>query len=311
VQGEGAAEEIARAISVLSRNHEQLGVDAVILTRGGGSKEDLWAFNDRALAEAIVRCAVPVVAAIGHETDTTTAELVADVRAATPTQAAMRLIPDAAALAEQIDRQGARLLAALRAAAAEARSRLQASAGRPMFRRPGELVAIHRAGLGSAQQHLSHLAAARLTESEVRLGRLEARLGRVRPDRLAARAERERAARLATMTERLRRVTLAQVERAGLALSSGERELAAVSPLAVLGRGYSVTFGPGGEAVRSAAGLAPGTRIETRLADGSVRSVVEGGEAAKPRPKPGPKQNPRPATKDEEADQMDLFDAGG
>src|SRR5690606_204724 len=93
---------VAAAIDWISREHEALGVDAVIVTRGGGSMEDLWAFNERVVAEAIVRCDIPVVAAIGHETDTTIAELVADERCATPTQAAMRLTPDRASLDEQL-----------------------------------------------------------------------------------------------------------------------------------------------------------------------------------------------------------------
>ncbi len=95
VQGEGAAEQVVRALAHLAANHEKLGIDAVIVTRGGGSPEDLDAFNEREVARAIVQCPVPVVAAIGHETDTTIAELVADERCATPTQAAMRSPPTA------------------------------------------------------------------------------------------------------------------------------------------------------------------------------------------------------------------------
>jgi len=140
-----------------------------------------------------------------------------------------------------------------------------------------------------------------LRRQEIRLERLAARLDRVRPDRLASRLDRARAARLATMTERFHRVTRAKLDRAGLALSSAERELAAVSPLAVLRRGYSVTFDAAGNAVRSASQLEPGATIETRLPDGSVRSVVSG-KPAKPRPKP--------TEADDGADQMDLFDAG-
>ncbi|MFN9971524.1 MAG: exodeoxyribonuclease VII large subunit, partial [Phycisphaerae bacterium] len=113
VQGDAAAPEIARAIDRVSRHHQQLGVDAIILTRGGGSKEDLWCFNERAVADAIHRCTVPLVAAIGHETDTTIAELVADERCATPTQAAMRLTPDTSELLRQLDSTQRRLVTAL------------------------------------------------------------------------------------------------------------------------------------------------------------------------------------------------------
>lgn len=312
VQGDGAAAEISRAISLLSRKHAEIGVDAILLTRGGGSKEDLWCFNDRGLAEAIVRCAIPVVAAIGHETDTTIAELVADVRAATPTQAAMRLIPDAAALNEQIDRQGMRLLTALRRASAQSRAQLQSIESRPIFRRPRELIAIHRAPLEACVQRVEHAVRARHHRQEVRLERLSARLDRLRPDRVASRIDRKRTKRLATMTERFQRVARSQLERSGLALSSVERELSAVSPLAVLARGYSVTFDAAGNAVRRAADLSPGDTILTRLPDGSVRSVVQGAPT-KSRPKSSPKvekAGAKPERGEDEVDQMDLFDAG-
>ncbi len=301
VQGDTAAEEIAGAISRISREHRALGVDAIILTRGGGSKEDLWCFNDRGLAEAIVNCNVPVVAAIGHETDTTIAELVADMRAATPTQAAMRLVPDADALKEQIDRQAARLLSVLRQAVAQSRASLQALESRPIFRRPAELASIYRTAVDASAQRLEHLVHNRLRQREIQVVRLAARLDRVRPDRLASRLDRQRAARLATMTERFQRVTRARLTLAGQALTAAERELGAVSPLAVLQRGYSVTLDAKGNAVRSAKDLVSGDAIQTRLPDGLVRSVVSG----KPF-KPGPKA-PKP---EDEGDQLDLFDAG-
>ncbi|MDF1870954.1 MAG: exodeoxyribonuclease VII large subunit, partial [Phycisphaerales bacterium] len=98
VQGDQAKSQIANALNQISKHHEQFGIDAIILTRGGGSLEDLWAFNEPIVAKAIHDCPVPIVAAIGHETDTTIAELVADERAATPTQAAMNLSPDRDAL---------------------------------------------------------------------------------------------------------------------------------------------------------------------------------------------------------------------
>lgn len=301
VQGDGAASEIVSALAYLGAEHERLGLDAVLLTRGGGSKEDLWCFNERTVAEAIVGCPIPVVAAIGHETDTTIAELVADLRAATPTQAAMRLFPDADALTEQIDRQASRLRTAMRRRTDRASSELNALGSRPIFRRPAELASPHRVRLASCASRLTQLVDAGLRTRELRLERAGSRLDRVRPDRLAARLDRQRAARLATLTERLGRVVRARVDRGTLALSSFERELGAVSPLAVLQRGYSVTFDARGNALRSASEVGPGETIQTRLPDGTVRSIVEG-EPAKVRPQP-PTAAPPP-------DQMDLFDAG-
>ena len=103
VQGANAASEIARAIQAIDAKHEQYGISAIILTRGGGSLEDLWCFNEQVVADAIYNASIPIVAAIGHETDTTIAELVADERCATPTQAAMRLTPERDILIDQLD----------------------------------------------------------------------------------------------------------------------------------------------------------------------------------------------------------------
>ncbi len=144
VQGPSAAPQIAAAINYLSREAADLGIQAIILTRGGGSMEDLWAFNERVVAEAVYRCQLPLVAAIGHETDTTIAELVADVRCSTPTQAAMRVVPDATALREQLDQWGRRLALLTARVVEQARQRLAASAGRPMFRRPRQMAESHR-----------------------------------------------------------------------------------------------------------------------------------------------------------------------
>lgn len=103
VQGDAAAPSIVQGLKTVVSNQHRLGIDAVILTRGGGSIEDLWAFNERIVADTIYNYPIPIVAAIGHETDTTIAELVADQRCATPTQAAMVLIPDRIELTTQVD----------------------------------------------------------------------------------------------------------------------------------------------------------------------------------------------------------------
>ncbi|MDP1662245.1 MAG: exodeoxyribonuclease VII large subunit, partial [Phycisphaerales bacterium] len=109
VQGAAAAPDVARAIGWVSANAAVEGIDALLVTRGGGSIEDLWAFNDRAVSQAVLDCSIPVVAAIGHETDTTIVELVADARASTPTQAAMLLTPDREALMQELLQNGRRL----------------------------------------------------------------------------------------------------------------------------------------------------------------------------------------------------------
>jgi len=285
VQGEGAADEIAKAVNTLSRNHARLGIDAILVTRGGGSKEDLWAFNERAVADAIFKSRVPVVAAIGHETDVTVAELVADERCATPTQAAVRLSPDVAALARQVQSSGRRLGAAMSVLVIEQRHRAV-----------GGARALH----GAASEHRHHAA--------LRLERAAARLERQRPgavlarlrERLHAADGRLRAAMRSTLagmelpsaTARLRRA--AGLIAPGLAarLDADERQLQAVSPLRVLERGYSVTTGRDGRLVRAVGDARPGDRLSTRVIDGVLESTVEGRlgpepAAGTPRGKPG------------------------
>ncbi len=269
VQGAAAAPGVTRAIEWVSASAKRLGIDTLIVTRGGGSMEDLWAFNDRGVAEAIVRCAIPVAAAIGHETDTTIAELVADARCATPTQAAMRCTPDGAALREQVETNGARLAGALKARAV--------AAGK-------ELAALERHAKSAS--HGRVLVAARRMEQRA------ARLERHRPGAVYA----TRRARVDAATKALRLAVAARVKShnadvlaerlrgAGAVLLSKQREhldglarqLALVGPESVLSRGYSITFGPDGAAIRKAEAVKPGQAISTKLADGTIHSVVAG-----------------------------------
>jgi len=267
VQGDRTVPEVVRALTYLSAHADAMHIDAILLTRGGGSAEDLWAFNDRAVAEAIVTCTVPVVAAIGHETDTCLAELVADERCATPTQAAMRLTPDAAALRRQVLSIESRLVLLLSRVARHERHRLLLAAR--------GLHSNIRARLMSARSRSDELAtrlarrspaavhartAARVEAAFRSLGSaIRARIDRARPDALPeslARALRERLRAGALVTESL------------------VRQLDSVSPLRVLDRGYSVTLRSDGRVVRFPADVGPGEAIQTRVAQGVVRSVV-------------------------------------
>ncbi len=169
VQGDAAPGMVARAIRAVDANAKSLGIDAIIVTRGGGSMEELWCFNDRAVAKATFECATPIVAAIGHEIDTTLIELVADRRASTPTQAAMLLVADAEELAEMLDHLEQRLAGSV-ASSLHARGRevakLDASLARArphavlrrrqerLLRSLGQLQAAVSTGVSNAQRWL-------------------------------------------------------------------------------------------------------------------------------------------------------------
>src|SRR5205807_4700814 len=137
VQGDGAAEEIAAAIRLLNR---VAAVDVMIVGRGGGSVEDLWAFNAECVARAIFESRIPVVSAVGHEIDLTIADLVADCRALTPSEAAERVVPDRAEVLEWLTGLEGRFRALLRRSLEVSRTRLADLAGRPCFRRPLERI---------------------------------------------------------------------------------------------------------------------------------------------------------------------------
>lgn len=183
VQGAGAAAEIAAAIRLLNRFHQtgQLTLDAIVLGRGGGSAEDLWAFNEEVLAEAIFESGVPVVSAVGHETDVTVADLVADVRAETPSAAVVALAPHRqelmAGLLDLRDRFTEAVLGRIRLG----RQQLDQIAGRPAFRRP--LQRVHDLGqrLDDTAARLQRAAKVRLTLAQQRLAALAGRLETLSP----------------------------------------------------------------------------------------------------------------------------------
>ncbi len=310
VQGAQAAGEIARAIRHISKHHARLRVDALLLTRGGGSIEDLWAFNERIVAEALRTCPIATVAAIGHETDTTIAELVADLRCATPTQAAMRLAPDQRELLAQIDQSELRLALHLR----------------------------HR--LRYAAQHLHALKTALCTggrealhDRAMRTHRLALRLGPLRPDRViiersrrlglaahrlhaaAAHAISQRRPQPGLLAQALHRAAADSLGRAGNRLDRAQATLRSVDPRRVLARGYSITHKPDGTVIRSVADAGPGQRLLTNVSDGTIESEVTGSALRPPKPAAGsPTQPhgapPRRRTRRGAAppNQMELFD---
>lgn len=270
VQGSGAADEIAAAISAADRAGASHGFEAIIVTRGGGSIEDLWQFNEPVVAEAIHNCRLPVVAAIGHETDITIAELVADRRCATPTQAAAVLAPDAVAEREHVAQLGHRLTTAGRRRVEAARAALRAVAGHAMFRSPSTPLDIRRAALTHRADRLT-AAAGRVRHAEqMRLARCQAHLAALEPVGRIKRARQQ----LAAESRRLIAAATATARRRGERLDGLSRQLQAVGPQQVLARGFSVTTDSRGRLIRSTAQVAPGDRVTTRVADGAFDSTV-------------------------------------
>ena len=303
VQGDAAADEIARAIEDVSAQGDRLGIDVVILTRGGGSIEDLWSFNERIVADAVHQCRIPVVAAIGHETDTTIAELVADLRCATPTQAAVNVVPDQAALMMQLRQYEQRLGTHLKRHLESCRQQLRAIDRHELFRRPRSVA--ERAGerLARLTERLAVAARQRAMTADQRLARARHDLAAVAPSAILRLAR----SRVAELEARMRRGARASLERRRERIDAFERQLRAVGPGQVLARGYSYTLGRAERLLRSTREVATGEPITTVLVDGRIRSRVIDATAAESSPaeerresKPDDEQTPS-------GDQLDLL----
>ncbi len=267
VQGAGAAEEVADAIARLDAS----GVDVICVVRGGGSLEDLWTFNELPVAQAIWRSSVPVVTGVGHESDTTLVDLVADHRAHTPTDAAQTVFPDRRALLERIERSGSYLLAAMERQLGTRAERLDRLAQRRVLRDAGRLLEERHAAALALGSRLLQGVQGRLVREGAVAERLGARLARQHPAERLAR----RGGLLEALGGRLEGAAAAQLEGRGRRLEVLERALGAVSPFAVLGRGYSITRrAAGGAPLLDAAELSPGERVETLLGRGSFTSTV-------------------------------------
>lgn len=267
VQGDGAA---VRITAMLQRAAASGRYDVLVLARGGGSLEDLWAFNDEALARAIAACPVPVVSAVGHETDFSLADFSADVRAPTPSVAAELLVPSADDLSRRLRQLDARLrnlqLQRLRQAMQRAdRAALRLSALSPQRRL--ELQCRRQA---EAMRRLDAAWQRRIERERARVRHVGTGLRSAHPQR-----------RLAQLRERLTRLMArpqaAIVRRLGsdaLRLRNLARTLETISPLATIARGYAIVQHPDGRIVRSVLDAAPGDTLQTRLADGVLRVTV-------------------------------------
>ncbi|QDU68024.1 exodeoxyribonuclease VII large subunit [Engelhardtia mirabilis] len=266
VQGPGAAEQVAAAIARLDAS----GVDVIIVARGGGSLEDLWAFNEEPVARAIWECSVPVVSGVGHETDTTLADLVADHRAHTPTDAAQTVIPDRAAREERLERLWNHLLEAMDELVEARADRLARASGSRVLRGAEWILADRARELRHLLARLHSASARDLGRAGERLGSLANRLGRVSPRARVELWER----RLSALAPRLEGGARTTLERADRRLALAAGTLDAISPLKVLARGYSITNDAAGVAVRDGSDLSVGDELETRFARGSARSRV-------------------------------------
>lgn len=273
VQGKGAAAEIAQAIGEFSEpaKHGLPAVDVVVVTRGGGSMEDLWEFNEEAVARAIAASKVPVLSAIGHEIDFTISDFAADLRAATPSAAAELLAADRTEVLARLRRDGARLHRAWVARREMLTLRLHALRQSPLLREPERRVREWRQSLDRQEHRLGQSAALAVERGKSRLQRTASRLARHSPDAAIADVRHQLLGAARRFPEIFHREIAARQAR----LDRAAGVLNALNPGATLARGYTITLQPDGTPITSSAGIAPGASLRTRFSDGEVISVVE------------------------------------
>ena len=268
VQGEGAAEEIAAAIERFDRYGR---VDLLIVGRGGGSLEDLWAFNEESVVRAIAACRLPVISAVGHEVDVTLADFAADVRAATPSNAAEIAVPSRAEVARLVTQCRGRLKRALRATLDQGRRRLEALTARYGFRRQEEALGHLQQRVDELLDRLHDAVRSMLERARERLEHIASRYGlREWPRVLEARRE-----ELDDMREQMdAAIVQVTLERRRHATALADR-LRALSPRLVLERGYCLVRAPDGTFVRAAGAVTVGEMLTIEFSRGEADARVE------------------------------------
>ena len=265
VQGPGAAQRIARAIAALERVPE---IEAIVIGRGGGSADDLAAYNDEALVRKVASARVPIVSAVGHEVDTTLTDLAADARAATPSQAAEMLVPDAAARRAALDHLAARLRRAVAHGVGARQAELDRA--RAALGSPAAVIARRQQPIREAMGRLAALSSRLFARRRGELALVERRLAARHPSAVLATAR----ATLGPLEARLASVARRRVAEARSTLGAGVAKLDALSPLHVLARGYAIVRAPDGRALRDAGRVGVGDELSVRLERGELTAVV-------------------------------------
>ena len=269
VQGAQAAEEIVAALALAAARRD---CDVLILARGGGSLEDLWAFNDEALARAIAASPIPIISGVGHEVDTTLADFAADVRAPTPSAAAEMIVPDGEEWLRVLRTLDGRLTQGMQRRLQHDHKALKWLAHRATLVSPAARLLDQMQHLDELEQRLARALRQQVSDLRNAFGDARSRLWGASPAVLL----REVAARRGELALRLKGAQLALLQQWRERLLPLIRTLQAVSPLATLDRGYAILSLQGGAILRQAREAPNGTLVEARLSKGTIVARVEG-----------------------------------
>ncbi|MFD2116055.1 exodeoxyribonuclease VII large subunit [Paenibacillus yanchengensis] len=269
VQGEQAAASIARAIEVMNDRHM---CDVLIVGRGGGSLEELWAFNEEVVARAIANSHIPIISAVGHETDFTIADFVADLRAATPTAAAELVVPHVDNLREQFMNKQQRLLGAMQQRYLRYRDRLSRLTRSPFFVQPHKYMLDQAQRLDFLQLQLQNSMRQFIQAKQEQQVEQHGKLQLVHPKQRKVLLQKQ----LENLQYKLNQSTNVIINRKQMQLISSMKQLDALSPLKVMARGYGLVYDRHQHRlVTTTSRLQAGDNIEVRLADGTIHCLVE------------------------------------
>ncbi|MFD1955850.1 exodeoxyribonuclease VII large subunit [Paenibacillus thailandensis] len=264
VQGTQAAGSIAKAIETMNRFGE---VDVLIVGRGGGSLEELWAFNEEKVARSIAASSIPIISAVGHETDFTIADFVADLRAATPTAAAELAVPHVVELQQQLAHLRSRLLHAVQLQTQSGKERLAAVRRSPYFVHPRKYLLEQAQRHDRLRERLGELIRRQAERGGERLTRLHAQLAAHHPGEQAAYA----AMRLRGASRRLEQSMQSIVKQNRLQLAGTIKQLDALSPLKIMSRGYSLVYDEKEDRlIKTIGDVQPGDMVKVKLSDGEL-----------------------------------------
>ncbi len=271
VQGASAAGKIAKLIDSLNQQNDKLDLDILIVARGGGSMEDMWCFNEEIVVRAISKSKIPIITAIGHEIDTTIADLVADKRASTPTKAAVIAVPDIKEVLSDIGQKETRLKNTAISKVTLASQTLQIITASTIFKNPATIFQNKAQQIDQIQNNFIFLTSQIINSAKNRLNNYQLKIQQIEPHKLL----KDKTVELNNITVNIKTATANLIADSWVKISAAKNKLSAMNPNRVLQRGYSITINKAtNKIITTTSDVKIGSLLTTNLADGQIQSKV-------------------------------------